>query len=216
MVNLDHTNILSLKGPFEVLSGKSNTINSCRYSDAIGVMFFAIPVNDDYYLDYIGHTGASFKKYVRGSIRSNIRKGEYRSLCPKEAKNGKCKVLWKGFWRFRSLKKTDPRKYNKEMKDWDRQESTFRPIIEEYLDLLKVFVVPLEGKEPAKVRKKKAQDLKGHFYRYFYGMPRNDPVVRFLPFDIQVPRRMHLLDHEKLVISNPEVIVGMPRELIID
>jgi hypothetical protein len=150
MVNLDHTNILSLKGPFEVLSGKSNTINRCRYSDAIGVMFFAIPVNGDYFLDYIGHTGASFKKYVRGSIRSNIRKGEYRSIDPKAAKNGKCRVLWKGFWRYRPLKKADPRAYAEKKSEWDRQESTFRPIIEEYLDLLKVFVLPLEGKEPAR------------------------------------------------------------------
>lgn len=45
LVNLEHTNEVSLKAPFGVQPGKENSIARCKYNDGIGVLFFTIPIN---------------------------------------------------------------------------------------------------------------------------------------------------------------------------
>jgi len=183
---------LNFIGPFTFNS--SNTVFESNNENKSGIYIWTIKqkIDNTHFIHYIGETKSfanRHKEHLNEILCLN-----YGIFDPKDAKEGISNFIWKGLWRDKSL--DAPLRQLETYKKFHEQ-------ILEYISIINIFFAELpENKVDTQLRKH-IEGCLGWNLRKIH-----QEYTSLYPDDCRTARRRNV-DHGKLIITVPEIILGL-------
>jgi hypothetical protein len=89
---------LQFFGAFDIVSEFNDVLYGCEQRDRAGIYLWAVLVDGQYRVTYVGETGASFYRRTKEHIIQTLG-GNYRVCDAAAMRQGIQNVLWDGLWR---------------------------------------------------------------------------------------------------------------------
>jgi hypothetical protein len=188
--------ILEFFGPFTLCGDKGDLLFDQKISQQTGVYLWTVRFRDGFLVNYVGETGTSFYRRMKDHMIQCLG-GNYRICEPMLFSRGERKILWNGMWRkgTRDLMPLFVSKYVE-----------LAPRIKEYLELIQVFVAPIET--TSRMRRR----IEGTIA--FSLREQLPPIGTFMNEDVRYLLRKKGEDPVRVMISCSQGVLGLRSEII--
>jgi hypothetical protein len=187
---------MEFHGPYKWYG--SNSIFLQPESEKFGIYLWAVPIEDNYLVYYVGETGVSFADRILDHTR-NYLNGLYRVYEPTSFVKGEKTLVWEGMWK-------------KELGNPTWRMALFLgryqelcKVIYDFHGALKIFLVPFESE------KRIRQRIEAAISKTLLNQP--EVVGEFQDKDIKYVGRRPDEEPIQVTIKSGEKVIGLPKEL---
>jgi hypothetical protein len=187
--------ILNFLGPFDLCGEANGILDGCEERDASGIYLWAVKVNDNYRVTYVGETGTSFYQRTKEHIIQTLG-GNYRVCDVAEMQQGIQKVLWNGLWRIGTRDK---------LPEFLSRYEELAPLIKAYLKAQVIFVAVTECDHSLRKR------IEGAIA---FSLRSNNIASSLFPSDIRYQKRKSGEAPISVALRSKSEIEGLPDHII--
>ena len=189
---------IEFHGPYKWYG--SNSIFLQPESEKFGIYLWAVPIEDNYLVYYVGETGVSFADRILDHTR-NYLNGLYRVYEPTSFVKGEKTLVWEGMW------KKEPGNPNRRMALFLERYQELCKVIYDFLGALKIFLVPFDSEKRIRLR------IEAAIAETLFNQP--EVVGEFQDKDIKYVSRRPDEEPIQVAIKSGEKILGLPKELAV-
>lgn len=183
---------MKFDGPFHLAGGAKQNVFKSDQVKKTGIYLFAIETaHDGTVVRYVGETGVSFEKRLRGHI-TQLLGGNYRIADVESMRHMSEVVLWDGLWRRGRTSMTQ---------DFIDRYVELAPHIKAYLEAYRIFLAPLFAEE---FDQRQRRLIEGTLARHFR-MQKN-----LMASDIRYHFRKNYEDSFEVEVTASAPVVGLP------
>ena len=186
---------LQFSGPFILCGNDGILLFKEEISQRAGIYLWSVNIDAEFLVDYVGETGQSFSQRMKDHMIQCLG-GNYRICEPLLFSQGKRELIWNGLWQ-KEVRDCIP--------DFVDNYIELAPKIKEYLELLRVFVAPIET--TPRIRRR----IEGAMAFSLREQP--SPVGTFIGDAIRYSRRSVDEEPIEVSISCSHRILGLNAEL---
>ena len=190
--------ILDFSGPFILCGDEGDLLfDHQEIAQRTGVYLWAVRFQDGFLVNYVGETGTSFYQRMKDHMIQCLG-GNYRICEPTLFSQGKREILWNGMWR-RGTRDLMPLFVSRYIE--------LAPKIKEYLELIRVFVAPVET--TSRMRRR----IEGTIAFSLREQP--PPIGTFINEDVRYFRRRRGEEPLRVRINCSQRILGLEAEIVV-